>query len=63
MDNKDIKGKQDRIRINVNEVYELQYWKHELNATTEELCKAVETVGVMVEDVRNELNKRILCKD
>lgn len=63
MDDKDNIGKQDRIRINVNEVYELQYWKRELNVTAGELCKAIQAVGVMADDVRNELNKRLLCKD
>ncbi len=62
MDDKNNKGKQDCIRINVNEVYELQYWKRELNVSAEELCKAVQAVGVMVDDVRNELNKKVLWK-
>ncbi len=58
MDDLTKRNKQDSIRINVHEVHELQYWKRELNVSADELCKAVEKVGVMVEDVREELNKQ-----
>ena len=58
MDDLTKRNKQDSIRINVHEVHELQYWKRELNVSADELCKAVEKVGVMVEDVREELIKQ-----
>ncbi|RYE23895.1 MAG: DUF3606 domain-containing protein [Sphingobacteriales bacterium] len=50
-------NKQDSIRINVHEIHELQYWRKELNVSATELCNAVQKVGVMVDDVREELKR------
>lgn len=51
------RGVQDRIRINVHEEHEVRYWTQELRVTPEELKRAVETVGVMVADVKKYLGK------
>jgi len=56
-DDKSKTGGQDRKRINVNEEYELRDWSKTLGVTPEELKKAVQKVGPMVEDVRKELGK------
>ena len=48
-------GKQDRDRINVNEVYELRDWSKKFNVTPERLKEAVKKVGVMAADVEKEL--------
>jgi hypothetical protein len=51
------KGSADRLRINVNEPWELRYWAKELNTTEEHLKAAVKAVGVQVKDVRKQLGK------
>ena len=57
MDDKSNRGPADRIRVNVHEAYEVQYWTKALGCTAEELKAAVKAVGVMVEDVRKHLRK------
>jgi len=57
MDDKSKTGKADDSRININESYELQYWSEKLNVTREELKKAVETAGPLVEDIENYFSK------
>lgn len=51
------RGMQDRIRININEPYEVEYWMKTLGVSKEQLEAAVRNVGVMVVDVRTELAK------
>lgn len=52
------RGMQERIRINMNEPYEVEYWAKTLGVTKEELAAAVRRVGVMVIDVKTELARR-----
>lgn len=56
-DNLSLRGYSDRIRINVNEPWELAYWTKELGVTEKALKDAVKQVGVMVKDVRAHLGK------
>ena len=44
-DDKADRGRPDRDRININEVYELRYWCDKLGVTKEELAAAVKRVG------------------
>ncbi len=45
----------DRIRINVNENYELRDWSRKFGVTEEQLKAAVQKVGPMAADVEREL--------
>jgi hypothetical protein len=56
-DNKEDRGPADRSRININEDYEVQYWTDKFGVTPDELKKAVEKVGPMAADVKNELGR------
>ncbi len=56
-DDKKNVGTQDRIRINVNEDYELQYWTKELEVSADELRAAVKAVGPTAAAVREHLGK------
>lgn len=56
-DDKKNVGTQDRIRINVNEDYELQYWTKELEVSADELRAAVKAVGPRAAAVREHLGK------
>lgn len=51
------KGKADRIRINIQEDYELRDWAQKFGVSPEELKRAVAKVGVMADDVAKELGK------
>jgi len=51
------KGSPDRLRININEPWELRYWARALNTTEKDLKAAVNAVGVLVKDVRKQLGK------
>jgi hypothetical protein len=57
-DDKTKRSAQDRSRINVNEKYELEYWKKKFGVSEEELRKAVQRVGPSVDAVERELNKK-----
>ena len=57
-DDKNIRGPQDRSRINIHEDYELQYWSEKFGVSTDELKKAVAAVGVSAKDVEAFLGKR-----
>jgi hypothetical protein len=48
---------QDRMRINVNEPYELSHWAESFGTTREKLKEAVREVGNRVEKVREYLRK------
>lgn len=56
-DDKSKRGAADRIRINVNEKYELEYRTKELGVTPERLKALVQKHGVMAADVRKALGK------
>lgn len=50
-------GKQDDIRINVNQTWELKRWSEKLGVSEEKLRQAVKAVGPMVKDVKKYLGK------
>jgi hypothetical protein len=54
-DNKEIRGAQDRERINLNEDYEVKYWTERLGISAQELKQAVQSVGPMVKDVEKKI--------
>jgi uncharacterized protein DUF3606 len=47
---------QDASRINVNEVYELEYWSKTLGVSKEKLKATVKKAGVSAEAVRKALS-------
>ena len=57
-DDKNKTGGQDRLRINVNEDYELRDWSRKFGVTAEQLKAAVKKVGVMAADVEKELKNK-----
>ncbi len=50
-------GKQDDIRINVNQDHEVAYWTKELGVTAARLREVVAKVGPLVKNVRKDLGK------
>ena len=46
------RGHADRVRINMQEPYEVSYWCKQFGCTAPELEEAVQTVGVNAEIVR-----------
>jgi len=56
-DNKDKTGREDDLRINVNQDYELRDWSKKLGVTPEKLKESVRKVGPMVKDVKKDLGK------
>ena len=56
-DDRTMTGQADRIRINLNEDYEVRYWTEKWNVSREELAAAVHEAGVMVKDVAKKLGK------
>ncbi|MES2632960.1 MAG: DUF3606 domain-containing protein [Pseudomonadota bacterium] len=54
-DDKTKTSQADRIRINVNEAYELRDWSKKFGVTEEQLIAAVKKVGPMAADVEREL--------
>jgi hypothetical protein len=50
-------GKADRIRINIEEEYELRDWAEKFGVSEQRLREAVEKVGPMAQRVAEELNK------
>jgi hypothetical protein len=55
VDNTQIKGRQDRSRINIHEEHELRYWTEALGVTEARLIALVKKVGVSADAVRKEL--------
>ena len=49
------RGAADRSRINMEEDYEVEYWTKRFGVSREQLKRAVEKAGPMVEDVQREL--------
>jgi hypothetical protein len=56
-DDKSNRGPADRVRINVNEDYEVAYWTKELGVSSDRLKDLVAKHGVMAADVRKALGK------
>ena len=56
-DDKTKRGPADRLRINVNEEYEVRYWTKELGISEERLRQLVARYGVMAADVRKAIDK------
>lgn len=54
-DNFDIRGQQDRSRINVHEEHEVRYWTEALGVTRDQLVAAVQEAGPMAAAVRAKL--------
>ena len=54
-DDKTMRGKPDRSKINMHEAFEVKYWTHALGVSKEELQKAVDKVGNSAATVRKEL--------
>ena len=52
------KGPQDRTRININEKYEVDYWKNKFGVSEEELRAAVQRVGPSADAVEKDLKKK-----
>lgn len=50
-------GKQDDIRINVNQPWEVKHWSEKLGVSEEKLRQAVKAVGPMVKDVKKYFGK------
>jgi hypothetical protein len=50
-------GKPDDARINVEQDHELGYWSEKLGVSREQLRKAVQAAGPMVNDVRKHLGR------
>jgi len=57
-DDKSKTGTQDRDRINVNEAYEVEYWKKKFSCSPAELKAAVKAVGVMAKNVEAYLKNK-----
>ncbi|MBF0695591.1 MAG: DUF3606 domain-containing protein [Flavobacterium sp.] len=57
-DDKNIRGPQDRSRINTSEDYELQYWSEKFGISRERLIEALEQVGNSADKVEEYLSNR-----
>jgi hypothetical protein len=57
-DDKTNRGPADRVRVNVNESYELTYWSEKFGVTHDQLKAAVKAAGVMATDVEAYLKKK-----
>lgn len=53
------RGEPDRIRINVNQVFERAYWTKAIGITQKESRRIVKEAGPMVSDVKKHLIDRI----
>jgi hypothetical protein len=54
-DDPNVRGPQDRARINVGQEHEVRYWTKALGVTEQQLRDAVRAVGPMAEKVRAHL--------
>jgi len=57
-DNPNIRGQEDRQRIDVHQEHELRYWSEKFGVTPDDLKEAIEAVGPMVEDVEQRVRGR-----
>jgi hypothetical protein len=58
-DNPNIRGQQDRSRINLSQEHEVRYWSQKFGCTEDELRKAVEAVGPNAAAVEKSLVGRV----
>jgi hypothetical protein len=56
-DNLNIKGPEDRTRINTKEDWEVKYWSQKFDVSADRLRDAVRSVGTMARDVARHLGK------
>ena len=56
-DDKTKKGQADRLRVNVEEKYEVQYWTNKWHVSEQKLRDAVAKVGPLATDVERELKR------
>ena len=52
VDDPNIRGPQDRSRINTEQDYEVRYWTQELGVSEQQLREAVQRVGSSADKVR-----------
>ena len=57
-DNTDLRGQQDRERINTSENYELRYMEEKLGVSREQLLQAIHEVGNSREKVEEYLRNQ-----
>ena len=57
-DDKAIRGRQDRTRINIEEDYEVRYWTDALSVDEPTLRGAIQAVGDSADEVRDYLETR-----
>jgi len=57
-DNPNIRGQEDRQRIDVHQEHELRYWSEKFGVTPDDLKEAIDAVGPMVEDVEQRVRGR-----
>jgi hypothetical protein len=58
MDDPNLRGPQDRSRVNTEQDYEVRYWAQEFGVTEEQLREAVQRVGSSADKVREHLRQR-----
>jgi hypothetical protein len=56
-DNPEIRGSQDRTRINPEQKHEVQYWTNKLGVSEDKLREATKAVGNSAEKVEEYLKK------
>jgi hypothetical protein len=56
-DNPEVRGAQDRSRINLHQEHEVRYWTKALGVTEDQLKATVAKVGNSAEKVRAKLGK------
>ena len=56
-DDRSRRGSRDRMRINMGEDYEVEYWTKTLGISKDRLTETVKKVGDSVQAVRRELGK------
>lgn len=57
MDNKNLKGQQDRSQVAGNEDYEVEYLAGQLNVSKDDILKAIKAVGNSREKIEAYFNK------
>ena len=57
-DDKSKKRPQDASKVNVNEPYEMEYWKNKFGCTPQQLRDAVKKVGTGAAAIEKELKKK-----
>jgi Protein of unknown function (DUF3606) len=57
-DNLNRRGPEDPTKINVNQSYEVSYWTAKLGVSEAVLRRAVDAVGIKVDDVKKWLREK-----